>query len=364
MTVENSILNYDTLVDYYLANKVQNISLLKQLAIKEIVSFQYEWFIHKHMRMETKESFNFSTYICLIQAEPEYYGNFIDVMINDIKVDEDIIEKCLQYIRSGFIPYQIWIDKVIADLKGSDYYSETSVSGMLLVYLMKTMQTSILGYLKLHKALLEADISDEINNVVYTANAMFLQLPKEIKDRYMEMFTTEDNNLRDKFMDNELSLFTETIIDMTQYPINLQALLSIERGEVPPNTQFWDEPMVKPAPIINRSRNKLSINIEDAGDITKNTGMGNFMNFITPDKNDETVIMGTDTTEPVKPVVNEYIVEKVAVDSSSRVMSKNKFKTEDEAISFVEDVVQAVPDVTNYFKFRINGTEYTPKRLR
>ena len=362
MTVENTILNYDTLVEYYLANKVQNISLLKKLAIKETVSFQYEWFIHKHMRMETKESFNFSTYVCLIQAEPEYYGNFIEVMIDDIGIDEDVIEKCLQYIRSGFIPYQIWIDKVIADLKGSDYYSKTSVEGMLLVYLMKTMQTSILGYLKLHKALIDADISDEINNVVYTANAMFLQLPKDIKDKYMEMFTTEDNDLRDKFMDNELSLFTETLIDMTQYPINLQTLMSIERGEVPATTQFWDEPMIKPAPIINRSRNKLSVSAEDSGDITKNTGMGNFMNFITPDNNDndETVIMGT---EPAK-VVDEYIVEKVAVDSSSRVMSKNKFKTKDEAINFVEDVVQAVPDVTNYFKFRINGTEYTPKRLR
>lgn len=336
---QGMMLNFSSLVDYYINNKVQNISLVKKLVIKQEISFSYEWFIHKHMRSETPESYNFSTYICLIQAEPEYYGNYIEMMIEDFKVPAEIIEKCLQNIRSGFIPYQIWIDKCISDLKGSDYYSKTSVAGMLLVYLMRTMKTSILGYMKLHNALLEASIDDDLLEVVAVANAMFLQMPKELKDDYMQRFSSEDESVRRAFCDNELMLFTETIIDMTQYPLSMQMLLAIENGKLPEDSDFWVTPMVQPAPIVNRSR--IALKVEETEEVPEEV---------------------TETVEETP--VTEYLVEKVATDSSNRVMSKNTFDSEGDAVQFIEDVVNAVPDITNYFQFRINGVPYTPKRNR
>lgn len=364
---EKSILEFDSLVDYYIANKVEALPLLKKLVIKQEISFSYEWSIHKHMRQETQESFNFSTFICLIQAEPKYYGNYVECMIEDFKVPEEVIEKCLQHIRSGEVPYQIWIDKCISDLKGSDFYSQTSVPGMLLVYLMKTMRTSIIGYMKLHKALIEEDLSDEIQEAVNAAYIMYSELPKEWKEAYMKLFNTDNERLRRKFHDNELSLFAETLIDMTQYPLNMQLLLAIENGERPASETFWNEPMFKPQGPINRSR--IVLEEDEEVPIDLRTGMGDFRELF--DDNDSMAIVSDlvedtkeSTPEPVVKEPTEYIVEKVAIRGSSRVMSKNKFDSIEKAEGFIEDVVNAVPDILKSFEFRINGKPYVLERNR
>ena len=360
-TKETDSLIFNSLVEHYLANKVENLPLLKKFAIEQDVSFAYEWFIHKHMRMETQESFNFSTYTCLIQAEPEYYGNYIEVMLDKINIPEEIIEQCLQYIRTGEIPYQLWINKLIADLRGSDYYSKHSIPGMLLVYLCKTMRVSLVGYMKLYKALSEADLDEELQNVISVAHAMYMDLPKDWKEAYMRLFSAEDEELRRKFADNELTLFTETLIDMTQYPLNLQMLEDIEKGKLPAGSIFWSEPPYKPEPLINRSRIPLGVKVPTEA---QGTGMTDFRNLFDDNKSVSLIadLVQDEVTE--EPKVTEYIVEKVALRGSKRAMSRNKFNTEEEAERFIEDVVNAVPDIIKSFQFTINGNPYILKRDR
>lgn len=347
MTIDTTAsLQFNSLVDHYLSQKVEGLSAIKSLAIKQAVSFSYEWFIHKFMRQETTESFNFATFACLIQAEPKYYGNYIEAMIEDHNISESVIETCLQHIRSGFIPYQIWIDKLIADLKGSDYYSTASARSMLLVYLCKSMRISLIGYMKMHKALIDAGLDEKIMDVVYTAHALYLDLPKEYKDNYMLDFKHEDEGVRRSFVDNELQLFRETLIDMTSCPINLQKIEDIESGKLSANTDFWDEPAFPAQPLINRSRAPMSVELSDDEKAEL----------------DKPVDEIEENEAPVKTA--EYVVEKVALRGSNRVLSTNKFTTEVEAENFIEDVVNAVPDIVNSFKFTINGMDYIPKRNR
>ena len=143
---QEDIAEVDSLVNYYVSRKVDPLPAIKQAIIRQNVAFSYEWFVNMHMRIDTPEAWAFSTYRCLIQALPEYYGNYIEIMRDEFHVNEETIEKCLRHIRSGLIPYQIWIDKVISDIKGGgDYYGLQTVPSIVFVYLLKTMRTSIIG---------------------------------------------------------------------------------------------------------------------------------------------------------------------------------------------------------------------------
>lgn len=335
-------LQFQTLVDYYRSRKVENISLLTKVGIEEDIAFSYEWFMHKYMRQETKESLNFATYVCLIQARPEYYGNYVDSIIEKIGVPEEVLETCLTYIRSGLIPYKLWVEKLISDVNNTEYYSSSSVPGMLLVYLNIAMRTSLIGYLKAHKALCEANLSPEVQSVVDLAYTMYMSLPKALKDDYMKLFKSEEEKDRRKLTDYELSLFGCTLIDMSNCPISLDMIKALEEGKIPAGSRFWEEPPtgVPCERIINRSHAPIleadeAVSAED--------------------------IEGSDDTVEVVEEPTEFIVEKVAKNGSNRVMSRNKFETREAAENFIEDVISAVPSITDSFVFTINSVPYVGK---
>ena len=388
----------NSLIDYYRRHaKVDPLSAIKSTIIRQEISFSYEWYINMHMRIDSIDSWAFSTFRCLIQAEPEYYGNYIDMMIEEFKVPEEVIEKVLQHIRSGLIPYQLWINKVISDIKGGgDYFSKQSVESLVFTYLLRTMRTSIIGYMKLYKALLDENngVPDKVKDMVGAAHIYFSEMPLVLKQEYMDAFTSENETVRHAFQDNELSLFTETLIDMLRHPLNLQAYLDIEKGEAPPFSRFWAEPQLALPPIINRSRgnvdrDKINMERERAGLPQLTGGMLPFDQYLlgygpngeTPeqmreklreqlrregiseaeffgngenedaDDEDFNDFEDFDETEEFEEI--EFVVEKVAKDSSNRVMSRTTFQTKPEAEDFIKTVTEAAPDMLRSFEFRI-----------
>lgn len=365
-----------SLVDYYLEHKVQPLPAIKKAIIKQNVAFAFEWYINQHMRINTKEAFVFSAFICLIQALPEYYGNYMEFMIEDCNVAKDDLEKILQHIRTGIIPYQIWVNKIISDIKmGGEYYSGPSVPGMVLVYLLKTMKTSIIGYMKLYKALMDDDkINDDIKEMVMAAHIYFSEMPQDLKEGYMKAFSSEDEKARRIFQDNELSLFSETLIDTLRLPLNLSKYIDIEEGKAPVFSQFWDTPLMQGGlKIVNRSRG--DIEKEMAEERVKRRlpqsqgGMSNFAEYVlgygpngeTPEEMQAklaeaerymAIVNGTADLDEDS-ANTKFVVEKVAKEGSSRVMSKNTFDTKQEAEQFVKDVTDAAPDMLKSFNFRI-----------
>ena len=333
-------LQFQSLTDYYRSRKAENISLFTKVALEEQVSFAYEWLVHKYMKQETEESLNFATYVCLIQTEPEYYGNCIEYIIDKIGVSEEIVELCLFYIRSGVIPYKIWIDKLLADVNNSEYYRDDSIPGLLLVYLNMAMRTSLIGYLKAHKALCEAGLPEDVQSAVDLAYTMYMSLPKAVKDDYMKLFKSEKEADRIRLSDCELNLFSLTLIDMVSCPISLDKVRAIESGELPSGAIFWDEPMggVPREFIVNKSRAQVL-------------------------KPDEVISMEDFNDEPEEiEEETEFVVEKVAKHGSNRVMSRRSFTSKIEAENFIEDVINAVPSITESFVFTINKVPYKGKQ--
>lgn len=381
-----------SLVDYYLKRKVDPLPAVKRAIIRQNVALSYEWFVNMHMRIGTSASWDFSTFRCLIQALPEYYGNYIEVMIEDFEVKQETIEKSLQHIRSGLIPYQIWIDKVIADIKsGGEYFNAQTVPSLVFVYLLRTMRTSIIGYMKLFKALMDEDnkIPEEVRDMVFAAHVYFSEMPAEMKSEYMDAFKSEDLVTQRAFQDNELSLFNETLLDAMRNPLDLQKYIDIENGDSPVFSVFWHEEMSMKPPLINRSRgqeevNKAEVARRNAGLPKRRGGFGNFrMDVLGYGPNGETPeemrrklqeLNGMTDFEPVErdggnPEAPEepvtYVVEKVAKDSSERVVSRSKFKTHDSAEQFIHDVSEAAPDMLNSFEFRIWAeTSQERKRIK
>lgn len=383
---EEHVEDVSNLVEYYIKNNTMDpLPSLLQCAVKQNVSFAYEWFINMHMRIDTKESWYFSTYRCLVQAQPSLYGNYLKCMQDEFDVDEEVLNKVLTHIRSGLVPYQLWIDKLISDIqRGGEYFSKQSLPGLVLVYLMKTMRTSIIGYIKLHKALLDEEnkIPDEVKDVVIMAHTIFLEMPKELKQEYMEAFASENPVIQRAFQDNELSLFSETLIDIMRNPIDPELCLSLLNGELPPFTKFWVEPVNTTQPIINRSRGNVDLQkIQEErlreGLPTLQGGMLPFDTYVlgySPDgespktaKLKRKIKSGLFDENEIDKMVSEidkesgavakkdveYVVEKVAKDSSSRVMSKTSFETKPEAEKFIKTVTETAPDMLKVFEFRI-----------
>ena len=375
---QEDIAEVDSLVNYYVSRKVDPLPAIKQAIIRQNVAFSYEWFVNMHMRIDTPEAWAFSTYRCLIQALPEYYGNYIEIMRDEFHVNEETIEKCLRHIRSGLIPYQIWIDKVIADIKGGgDYYGIQTVPSIVFVYLLKTMRTSIIGYMKLYKALLDEEngISEEVKNMVFAAHIYFSEMPMELKQEYMEAFASEDPVIQRAFQDNELSLFSETLIDMLRNPLNLEKYIAIEKGDAPTFSKFWEEPLNMAAPLINKSRGQevadsAAEERTKAGLPRQKGGMGSFAQDVlgygpngeSPEEmkrkiaelaGNVDVAQSGEIMEEEPPEDAKYVVEKVAKDSSSRVMSRSSFNSKPEAEQFIKNVSDAAPDMLKSFEFQI-----------
>lgn len=386
-TEDEDRIELGSLVDYYLAHKVDPLPAVKKAIIRQNVALSYEWFVNMHMRIGTSASWDFSTFRCLIQALPEYYGNYIEVMIEDFNVKTETIEKALQHIRSGLIPYQIWIDKVISDIKsGGEYFNAQTVPSLVFVYLLRTMRTSIIGYMKLFKALMDEDnkIPEEVRDMVFAAHVYFSEMPADMKAEYMNAFKSEDPVVQRAFQDNELSLFNETLLDAMRNPLDLQKYIDIENGDAPAFSIFWHEELSMKPPLVNKSRgaeevNKAEVARRNAGLPQRRGGFGNFRmdvlgygpNGETPEEMkrklqelsgalDEPIIETEENTEPV-----EYVVEKVAKDSSNRVMSKSSFSSEQEAEKFIKSVTEAAPDMLNSFEFQIWAeTSQERKRIK
>lgn len=373
--------NVDNLIA--LCQKVDPISALRDYAIKESVDFTYEWMIHGYMRSDTKESRLFGTYICLIGADPQYYGNYIDHMINDHGIEEEFINKVLMYIRTGIVPYNIWIDKLISDIKnGAESYEKSSIPSMLLVYLLKTMRTSLIGFNKLVKALRDEDnnIDEKLLKVVDIAEACLKDIPTNLKEEYMVAFSSSIEETRRKFQDNELSLFSEILLDMLQCPLDIEAVQALEKGELPAFAPVWVEP---PFGIgTNIAYNARSKEAENPNDVDENgqpkqqnkkLGMGSFAVDVlgygkdgaTPaemeerrkalaEENGDISVL---KEEPLHEISNEnvrYVLRKVAKNGSKRVVSENVFNTEEEAEKLREEIITSMPDITRSFDLRID----------
>lgn len=243
-----------------LCPRVENLPILKQLALKQHVSFHFEMMNNTYMYNCGKESDVFATYVSLIETKPELFGNVCDILVDSF-VNEEVVEECLMYIRSGMVPYHIWISKLIADIHNTTYYNKPSVAGMVTVYLGRTLKASLIAFNKVIKALEEErdHLPEEVMDGVTFMKARALEIPQNMKEEYMNMFNADDEKARRKFQDNELTIFAETLVDMFEHPFDQQAVDEIVEGQGNPFRKFWVDPMVgKKAP---------SMNVRDAGNV-------------------------------------------------------------------------------------------------
>lgn len=241
---DNKVGNIPNLIDMFPPN--ENISLIKDIAIEQQVSFTFERMLHKYMYNDSKESFVLGAYICLIKVDPALYGDYCKHLLNF--VSEETINKALLHIKTGVIPYDIFVDKLISDLNDdSILYDRTSVGSMLAVFLLKTMRASLTAYNKAHKALMEDyhKYSDSIKRAIDMAYSWFLEYPATLKEEYAKAYYAEYEDVkvaekeRIRFLDNELTIFSEVLADMIQMPLNTELINAKEQGEIPQYAPVW-----------------------------------------------------------------------------------------------------------------------------
>lgn len=373
-----------------LCMRTDNLPAIQELGLKQRVSFRFERMLHPYMYNESKASMKFATYITLLETKPEVYGNVCDILL-DTFVTEEVIEECLMYIRSGIIPYHLWTDKLIEDLKGSSFYNKPSIGGMLTVYLGKTLRASLIAYHKVIKALEEEEqiLNDDMKKGIAFIKARFLEIPQEIREEYMRAFATNNEQERRKFQENETTIFTETLVDMLQHPFDKKVLEDMANGETNPYQKFWVDPMnAGGGTLVSNARgtgNTAMMNAPQAGAQSQSGGMGSWLELLGYGPNGETpeemahqeelnrrqeILNRNDlaTVEQVKEEVQEirnnrevsnvnvqYVVKKVAKDSSKRVMSTRWFNTKKEAEDFVEDITKSNPAMSKAFDFKIES---------
>src|SRR5699024_6709895 len=107
-------------------------------------------------------------------------------------------------------------------------FKRSSLPGMLTVYLVRTMRCSLIGYRKLVTALREefAD-DDKIMEVVDFVESRYMEVPKVIKEDYMKLVNTDSNKKRYEFLNSELSLFTEVLVDMMKFPLDYNIMTNL-----------------------------------------------------------------------------------------------------------------------------------------
>lgn len=252
-----------------LCPKVENLPILKQLALKQHVSFHFEAMKQTYMYNTGKDSDKFATYVSLIESKPEYFGNVCDILVDEF-VSEEVVEECLMYIRSGMVPYHLWINKLLSDIHdGSGFYNKQSIAGMVTVYLGRTLKASLIAFNKVIKVLeeevdhLPVDVMDGVNFV----KARALEIPQNMKEEYMKMFNADDEKARRKFQDNEITIFAETLVDMLDHPFDQEAVDNIISGNANPFTKFWVDP-------IGGGKKAPSMNMRDAGGVVAREGLG------------------------------------------------------------------------------------------
>ena len=248
-----------------LCQKTENLPMVQKIALKQKVAFRFEYTLHAYMRNESPASDKFATYISLLETKPEFYGNVCEILVDNF-VTESVVEECLQYIRSGIIPYHFWTDKLINDIKTTFYYNKASVGGLLAVYLGKTLKASLVAFNKAVEALEEEFCSTEINyeenetagrmgivkredkwvdvrESIAFVKSRALDFPEDMKQEYMDALITDNEEERVKFQENETTIFTETLIDMLKYPFDSEAIQKIDEGLATPFDDFWVTPL-------------------------------------------------------------------------------------------------------------------------
>lgn len=221
----------------------QNLTLIEKVGIQQSANFNFERLVHKRNLINQEAAIKMSAYITIIQADPKLAGNYADVMIEDKLISEDCLEEVLRYVRMGVTPYHLWIEKIKADLELPSYaYTSASKIGMLTVYLMRTMRCSLIGYQKLRKAL-EEDLDEDspLRSVLTWTQARYSEIPQEFIDGYMRFANTDKKQERIDFQNNEVSLFSETLIDMLNYPIILDLVKAMEKQDKGLFSAIWNE---------------------------------------------------------------------------------------------------------------------------
>lgn len=224
--------NYFTdILDKY---PVKELSMLKKIAIKQEVSSTFERFEHNYMLSNCKEGAMLGAYICLVQANPEYIGNYIQLLRE--LVPEEELGNAVGYFRMGEIPYYLFVNKAVADVKSTGgMYNKNSVGPYLASFLTKTMRASLIAYERLHTALMEDydTYSDDVKEAINFGKAWRARYSDRLVDEYYKAAHPETQDARKRFMSIELSIFTEVMLDMSNAKFNWGVIEAIEKGELP-----------------------------------------------------------------------------------------------------------------------------------
>lgn len=397
--LNNNVADVSSLINLY--PKVENIPLLYDVAIGQEVSYAFEYLLHRYMRNDNKQSRRFGTYLCLIQADQHYFGNYIEKLLDF--VNEDVINEVLMYIRSGIVPYHIWYEKLEEDLKVQDYYNKASVPGMLTVYLLKTLRCSLIGFMKTIKYLKEeCNLPDELMRVIHAVEARYLETPKKMQRDYALAFSSETEEGRRKFMNNEISLFAEVLEGQLRYPLSIPKMEQLDELDKDDYRRYilpvWNNPLGgmsgglvgtgSPVPANGVGGAEVQQGTEQENDTQSQEqqeqldlgsgGMGVYAIDVLEyhkknedetsidenaeltdeevDKDSEKFFEEKGIKEHVisnKPV--QYVLKKIAKDSSSRVMSETWFNTKEEALKFKKEIESSNPEITRNFNFVVEA---------
>ena len=361
-----------------------NLTALQKLAMKQRIAFRFERMKNSYMYNCDKASLAFATYITLLESKPDVFGNVCDIL-TEFFVSEEIVEECLMYIRTGIIPYNIWIDKLLVDLKGSSFYNKASIGGMLTVYLGKTLKTSLIAFNKVVKALEENEhiLDEDCITGIQFVKSRYLEIPQEMKEEYMTAHSTSSERMRRLFQDNESSIFSETLVDMLRCPFNHAMIEDIDKGvEISPFKDFW-VCITDNSPLVNNAVGEGGLATEvssENADQEELHGMGSWWAMLGYGPEGQTkeeyarmveherrnaeiatkqIDMAEETAEDEVDIEisNEqnikYLVQKVAKDGSNRVVFKKWFDTEDQANKFIKDVKESNAEMTRKFDFTI-----------
>lgn len=383
------IVDVSNLINLY--PKADPLPILINTAIDQDVSFAFEFMKHSYIRNDNEYSRRFGAYLCLAKANPKYYGNYIERLLDF--VTEDDINEILRYIRSGLVPYKIWYEKLGEDLKSLWTVNQTSLPGMLTVYLMKTLRCSLIGFGKAVRYLKEeCNLCDELLQVVQLVETRNLEIPDFLRTEYARAFSATTEEERRMFQDNELTLFSEILEGQINFPLSINKIekaMEIDRDDFRRYVvDLWDTPLNAMG---NGAQVKASVPTGANAFLDEMTGNNNQRNVpLPPDPNHNMGIFALDVLgyewveedeeldvteefnelpkaeqhaimeEPKKlhKIENkptQYVLKKVAKDSSSRVMSETWFNTKEEALKFKREIEDSNPEITRVFDFIIEA---------
>lgn len=372
--------------------RTSDMSVLVKQAVRQGASMAFERMLHKRHYQDSAVTRKISAYLTLVQMEPQYVGNCCDFMIEKKLINEDDMEDVARYLCSGEIPYGFLTQKLIEDFKGSSFFfSDTTKPGMLLVYLAKVMGCSLIGYKKMYRAVQEEFGGDEeIDEILNFLECRYYEIPERIKNDYFAYIHAKTNKDRMKFRENEISLFTEVLVDMLKYPISMEAVKEVtENGSNSLFTVFWRTMDTRMGIPMNTGSSSVAepeitdSSSEKPAEPTAIKDMSFFpvdllgwgANGETPEECAKIIsnlmhngavedVVDEEIKQDVQPQVQEeetpitntpkgWQVLKIAKDSSQRVMSKIKCTSEKEAKNLIESWKKDYKEMFNNFDFKI-----------